>query len=133
MLTFYYETDKEMASYLLTRKIPMWRNQTLLDVAGEIELKSFIVHPASQNVVSSKAWSGKVFSILFDLHELKKNCACRKKCLPHYYHYITSKLLRKKYTIIHDDIYCIYTCYLMVGLIFQGVVFEFKSSSSNIS
>ena len=47
---------------VLTRKIPMWRDQTVLDVAGDLELKSCIAHPASQQVLSD-IWVGKVLNL----------------------------------------------------------------------
>ncbi len=59
MLSVYYETDHAMTEKVLTRKIPMWRDRSLIEVAGDFKAKFFIEQPATQIVVK-KAWTGEV-------------------------------------------------------------------------
>ena len=64
LLDVYYKTDQKMAMKALTRKVPLWRCQTLVDVAGDIGLKAFIEQPACQ-LVLSKARKGQVDNFIF--------------------------------------------------------------------
>eukprot|EP00112_Aurelia_sp_Birch-Aquarium-sp1_P014738 Seg3195.2 transcript_id=Seg3195.2/GoldUCD/mRNA.D3Y31 product="hypothetical protein" protein_id=Seg3195.2/GoldUCD/D3Y31 len=75
-----------MAMEVLTRKIPLWRCQTLVDVAGDIGLKAFVEQPACQ-LVLSKARKGQDPDSKADLGKLKKkrDAAC---CFPKMFYYI---------------------------------------------
>ena len=59
LLNMYYETDKAMTEEVLNQKIPMWKGQSLVEVAGDIGMKPFIETPACQ-LVLAKAWKGEV-------------------------------------------------------------------------
>ena len=43
-----------MTEEVLTSRIPLWRGQTLLEVAGDIGQKSFIGKPGSQAVLEDQ-------------------------------------------------------------------------------
>ena len=63
LLNNYFKTSQEMTEKVLTSRIPLWRNQTLIEVAGDIGLKHFIGSPGSRAVLE-KQWSEvTVFSL----------------------------------------------------------------------
>ena len=64
LLDTYYETDKDKTKRVLTRNIPLWNNKSLIDVAGDIGLKSFIAKQGCQMVLEEQ-WSEVSFQINF--------------------------------------------------------------------
>ena len=60
LLDAYFKTNKEMTEKVLKNKIPLWRNQSLIDVAGDIGQKSIIGKPGCQSVLA-KRWKEVVF------------------------------------------------------------------------
>ena len=64
LLDAYFRTDKKMTEKVLTNKRPLWRNQSLIDVAGDIGLKSLIGKPGCQSVLA-KRWKEVVFVNFF--------------------------------------------------------------------
>ena len=55
LLDAYFKTSKEMTEKVLKNKIPLWRNQSVIDVAGDIGQKSIVGKPGCQSVLA-KRW-----------------------------------------------------------------------------
>jgi len=68
LLDAYFRTDKKMTEKVLTNKRPLWRNQSLIDVAGDIGLKSLIGKPGCQSVLA-KRWK-----------EVDDKSCCQTRC-----------------------------------------------------
>jgi len=55
VLETYYKIDQGMAQKVLCKKVPLWNDRTVIDMAGDIGLKSFFSQQACQRIME-EAW-----------------------------------------------------------------------------
>ena len=69
LLDTYYNTSKEMTKKVLRKEIPLWNNQTVVEVAGSIGLKKIFGNQGCQMVLKEdwKEVGLKLLSVVYQL------------------------------------------------------------------
>ena len=64
LLETYYKVDRNMAEMVLRKQILVWNGKNLIEVAGEIGLKSFFSQQACQSILE-KDWNKVIMNQIF--------------------------------------------------------------------